>query len=143
MFNFSKHELKTSTFTFDTLDGKPTVQCRFAGEYNKPYFSKFIAGSEVAKSARKGGKIKVSARVFEQTRDLDKKLYPESVVFGFVEGEEPIDTGGGRVPYTTENCRDFLAALPDYMFDELRTYCSDLDNFGSDYIEDPEELGNS
>lgn len=93
-----------------------------ASEPNKPYFS------ALARYAIKNRRTMANnVNVLEVSRDLDRKLYSDFVVKGW---ENVIDADGKPVTFTKKVCKEFLDSLPNAMFDLLREYAADVDNFG-------------
>ena len=80
------------------------------------------------------------SKIGNESRESDRKLFPEHVIVGWtgVVGET-----GEDIPFTKEDCRDFLESIDDYVFDELRGFCLDPANF-VDLVPDEEarDLGN-
>ena len=76
----------------------------------------------------------------DDSRAADRDLYPRHVVVGW---DGVVDIDGKPVAFTTDDCRDFLAHIDDYVFDELRAFCMDAANFVEVPTEDAaREVGN-
>lgn len=133
MANFANLQFKskdTGRFTFygiELLDHKgslvtPIFVVRNAGESNKPYFNEMLRRAEHL--ARR--KAKVTVELIKDNRDRDRDLYPKHVIVGW---ENVVDADGKPVPFSQDDCRAFLASVPDDMFDELREFCREAVNF--------------
>ena len=53
-------------------------------------------------------------------------LYAKHIVKGWT---GIVDNKGKAVEFTEGECLGFLSSLPDWLFDELRAFASDLQNF--------------
>jgi len=128
------------------LEGSPIFQCKPATEQNKPYHRALLKlTSKLAKRLR--GRD-ADPQTLRESRGYDVKLFPQHVVVGWRENEGPIDADGNRVPYTPEDCADFIEMLaqmaPD-VFDEWRNWLSQPANFRPEEPtrDDGEALGES
>lgn len=125
------------TFHNISVNGKsPTLVIAPAAEPNKPYFNAMLkqSGSRVRRAARG----KMDAGMIAESRAEDRVLFPQFVV---KEWEDTVDEDGMEVPFTKDDCADFLNALPDDEFDDLRNYAATLDNFRKGIAIDTESLG--
>lgn len=128
MANFSHLEKlevsgnKTVDFTIFQIEGEPSLQVTAASESNRGYFNELL---------RKGGKrqakkTKVDAETIKRNREEDRVLYAKHIVKGWTGVN---DADGKPVKFTEGECLGFLSSLPDWLFDELRTFASDIQNF--------------
>lgn len=128
----------TAEYIFYGIDGHPVLTVHPATEANKPYFNAVLKRtSRTAKMLRAGGEM--NAEQLKEARVEDRELYPKHVVRGW---SKVVDSELNEVPFSVEDCEEFLTAIPDYMFDDFRTFCGNPRNF----VEhgDPEETaGNS
>ena len=119
---------KTARYTLHqiTVNGKtPTLIVAPATEANKPYFNALLKRAGKISSALRAGSI--NAGMIEQNREEDSALYPLHVVKGW---EDMIDGKTGKgVNFSKEECANFLSELPDWLFDDLRTFCGNPANF--------------
>ena len=117
----------TSTFTFYQIQGRPSLTVKPTGEANPPYMNAMFKRSKgVARRLRSGD---MSVDLLEETRDIDLKLYPKFVVQGWNDVETD---SGEKAPFNPDLVAQFLEALPEDIFDELRAHCGDLANFRDD-----------
>lgn len=106
----------------------PVLLLAPATDANKPYYQALLhRANKVARMSRTGG---VSADVLEESRDEDRGLYPKYVVKGW---RNVADASGKLVVFSVPNCEDFLRALPNWVFDDVRTFCGTPANF-VDYV---------
>lgn len=115
---------QTTRFTLYQVDGEPWLEIRPAAEVNRNYFNSLLKRSRKnLKRIRAGA---VNAAQIAENRDEDRTLYPKHVVVGWggVRNDE-----GVEVDFSVEDCAAFLRALPDWLFDELRVFASDVTNF--------------
>ena len=75
---------------------------------------------------KKRARTRAGDRIFELLRGPDRETYPGTVVIGWTTNK---DAEGNEVEYSDEACEDFLKALPDWLFDGLRVFCIDANNF--------------
>jgi len=117
----------------------PFLMVQPATEANKPFARAQLARSN--KRVRAAAGRGVSLEAIEGTRDDDRTLYPRFVITAW---GDVFDTDGTPVEFSVKNCEDFLTALPNYIFDGVRSFCTNPSNFSA--ITDPaddEALGNS
>lgn len=124
---------RTASFTLpirgaiDPETGKemtPRLFLQYAGEANRPFHNalmKFNAKTGLSKKAVQG-RSDVGDLALE--RDLD--LYPKFVITGW---EGIPDDQLRPVPFSSQDCADFVAALPKWLFDEVRMYAMNAVNF--------------
>lgn len=120
------------------MNGKtPFLMVKPATEANKPFARAQLLRSN--KRARAAGGRGVSLETIEGTRDDDRELYPRYVIedWGNV-----FDTDGQPVAFSVKSCQEFLTALPNWVFDGVRNYCTTPTNFAGQSVEDDEAVGN-
>ncbi len=106
------------------LDGGPIVlEVAPAGEPNKPYFTALTRYAMKNQRRMRG-----NPNIIDDTRKLDRELYPQFVVKGW---RNVPDTAGNEVPFSAKRAAEFLALLPAQIFDDLREFCADLDNYSA------------
>ena len=116
---------------------QPTLLVRYAGDTNNGWrnaIAKFNAKTGLARKAVQGRSREADRLALE--RDIE--LYPEHIISGW---EGIVDDDGQQVSFSREACREFLEALPQWIFDDVRIFCSTATNFiaGSEPTE--EEIG--
>ena len=126
---------KTAELPMPALRGCPKLIVKPATESNKDYFNEVLRKS--AKSLRRAakGELKVDVETLEKNRRDDRILFPKYVIVGW-EGIK--DSKGNEVPFTPENCAEFLQALPDWIFDDIGIFCRKNSNFVPDSLDDEE-----
>jgi hypothetical protein len=115
----------------------PFLMVKPATEANKPFARAQLLRSN-KRVANRGGRG-VSLETIENTRDDDKELYPRFVITGW---GNVFDDTGKEVPFSLKSCEEFLAALPNWVFDNLRQHCTTPTNFAGMTVDDMNELGN-
>jgi hypothetical protein len=128
---------KTARYSFYQIRDEPTLILRPANEANKQYFNAVLSKSRKNVRAIQAGHVNQS--MIAESRNKDRELYPSFVVVGW---ENVVDSQGEEVPFSSEACRDFLNALPDWLFDELRTFAAKSSNFAEDRVDAGEVAGN-
>ena len=96
-----------------------------ANEGNKGYMNGLLRLTGQSKGQRRQ-KVKVDAESMGKMRAYDKELYPEHVITGW-DGVK--DDEGKLVKFKPSEVSDLLAQLPDYLFDEIRGFANDPENF--------------
>jgi hypothetical protein len=116
-------------------DKTPVLLVKCAVQSNKAYLNAVL--SRTPSLGRIGKSMKVSLKQIERNRRNDRELYPEHIVMGW---KHVVDADGAEVPFSKEDCHDFLNAIDDWIFDELREFCRDPMNFVSDFPVDSEAV---
>ena len=126
---------RTADFSLHMIEGAPTLTMVAALDTNKGYFNASLKGSRKnIRSFRNGA---MSAEMLEDTRDQDRTLYASHVIKSW-SGVK--DSTGKDVKFSIENCLQFLQALPNWLFDEIREFAGTPGNFIEDQI-NPEDVG--
>jgi len=135
----SVKEDATSNFVFYGISGEPTLLVRPATNANIPFFNAVLKQSKAAMRRSRGRKGQLpTAETIEAARQEDITLFARFIVIGW---ERVVDASGAAVPFSEEVCRQFLNAIPLDMFNDLRAYCLDINNFRDTVDEmEPEEL---
>lgn len=132
----------TAEFDLDMIDlgGKetPTIIMRPATEANKAYAK---AQLRLSNARVRGVRIRrdVTLKQLEDSRADDRKLFPLHVIVGW---RDILDASGKNVPFSQKACEDFLTALPYWVFDEIRSFALQSDNFVDRFV-DTAKVGNS
>lgn len=122
-----------------TINGKsPVLEVVHAGESNKVYFNELLKRGNRNQRQIVAGKI--TTALIEDNRDENRKLYAKHVVKGW---RDVADATGKPVPFTQEAALEFMEALPDWLFDQVTSFCSDPLNFVGDTSLDVGEVGNA
>lgn len=80
-----------------------------------------------ASRLRRTASSRMAAKVdIDESREDDRKLYPEFVIAGW-EGIE--DSDGNLVPFSREAAAEFCEQLPAWLFDRVRLYAMVPENF--------------
>ena len=66
---------------------------------------------------------------FDRIRKEDREIFIEHIIKDW---KEVYDGTGNPVTFTKAACSNFINALPDYIFDELRGFCLNPANFAGD-----------
>lgn len=103
-------------------DGKsPVLIGRHAGTSNKPYVNALLKTG-----IKKAKKAKLSLETMNENRAADRALYPKHVITGW---RDVTDSKMNQVKFSVEECASFFEQLPDHVFDEVRGFFADVDNF--------------
>jgi len=116
--------VETADFTFTELSSEPKLTVRPAAEANAPFWNAVVKDSN---RALKGVQTKnVTPALMREVRKADILRYSLFIVVGW---ENVQDASGATVPFSQENVLEFLTALPDRYFDQLRQFAGNADNF--------------
>jgi hypothetical protein len=88
------------------------------------------------KGARRRKNKEIDAKTLAEHREHDKELYPANVIVGWT---GVLDSGNKEVKFSTKEATELLEQLPDYLFDEMRGFANDPENFVA--VIDSEEKG--
>lgn len=125
--HLQKHALtaeRTAEFTFYQLAGEPTFIVVSASDTNRDFTNAVLKRS--GKNMRRVRNGAMTAGMLKEARDQDRELYPRYIIKGWLNVQ---DAKGKSVAFTPGVCHEYLKALPDYLFDELRAYCDMPANF--------------
>ncbi len=114
----------TATYTLYQISDAPVLTVTPATEANKPYFNAVLKRSRKMANAIRSGAMNTG--MLEQNRSQDRALFPKFVVSGW-EGVK--DAKGKDVKFTPDTCAEFLNALPNWIFDEIRDFAATPGNF--------------
>lgn len=121
-----------------TVNGKtPVLIMRPATEANKPYFNALLKRSGKTRKQIQAGQM--NANMISENRDEDKELYPRYVITGW---RDVVDENGIDSKFGPDDCRDFIDALPSWLFDDVRTHAGNPANF-TDVLDLEINVGNS
>lgn len=95
-----------------------------AGDSNKRWLNAVNAYNAKTGIARKSRDNPQEATVLANTRDRD--LYPKLIIQGW---DDVPDDDGNLVPFSVENAAEYVAALPQWIFDEVRMFAVQAANF--------------
>lgn len=111
------------------------LELRHAGESNRPWHNastKFNAKHGLARKSLQG-----RPEVDGLSLQRDIELFPRHVVTGWA---GIVDGDGVLVPFSEENCRDFLTQLPAWIFDEVRAHAFTASNFLGEEVPTQDEV---
>lgn len=110
---------KTVEYPLYQLAGEMVLIVKPATEANKPYFNEVLRRSK--KNMRQISAGSIDSALIEQNRADDRKLFPEHVIVGW---KNVVDSDKKIVPFTKEDCKDFLDSIPDWIFDDIRAFAT-------------------
>lgn len=115
------------------LRGNMVLQVLYAGEANKPYFNALLRENRHNVRKLRGA---VTPKFAEELRARDVELYAQHIVVGW---RDVLNKDGQVVEFSQEACADLLRALPTFVFDGLRGFCSTASNFSERELDQDEE----
>ncbi len=127
---------ETVDYQLYQIDGEPTLEIAPATEANKPYFNAVLRRQRKNVRALSAGSI--SPGMIASNRDEDRSLYVAHIIKGW---RDVMDVEGKEAPFTPDNVQGFLGALPNWIFDDLRTFAGNPANFLDDGIVEAADTG--
>jgi hypothetical protein len=117
---------KTTNYPIIDIQGEvvPTLKIKPATQSNSPYFNAILRKSKSKVGSIQSGNININ--MLDENRTEDRKLFPKHVIVGW---ENVVDSSGEAVPYTFSDCKDFVNAIPDWIFDKIRNFAATSENF--------------
>lgn len=128
---------KTAEYQLWQLEDAPILILAPATEANKPYYNQLLRKS--SKAVRRMQSSGIDAGMLEKQRNDDKELFPLHVVKGWCGIK---DANKKLVTFDKEAAKDFINALPNWIFDEVRNFAANPSNFIDDMINTEEVAGN-
>lgn len=120
-------------YTVYQIETEPTLFMKQATDSNKPYWNQLLRRNTAITRRLRGQQL--NATILEQTRDSDRENMAKNCMTGW---EKVIDDDGNEVKFTKEDCLDFFKELPNHIFDDIRNFASDAQNFIDEEIPDEE-----
>lgn len=124
----------------------PRLKVKPAHQSNKDYWNNYIIEGSRIKGAReeeisrqieelkKEGLISnTTATLDALTMILDYELYPHHII---VDWDEVYNSNGRRVPYTPENGEKLIRSFECWVFQDLRQFCNNINNFRNSEFEE-------
>lgn len=108
------------------IDGDIALKVVAAGENNKGYFNALLRSQGSSRGRAKISAKTISQETLDSFRDEDKKLYAQHIIKGW---ENVVDSSGKKVKFSVKEAESFLEQLPNWIFDGIRKFCSDIGNF--------------
>lgn len=126
----AKHEVTAkATFELPEIGEGAALTVAIAGEANLEYFKavlKQVPSDKGSRKAKKGEVVEVTPAEVKKQRAVDRNMFGKYVVKAFT---KVVDDKNVPVPFDEENATSLMNALPDWLFDELRKFCTDVSNF--------------
>lgn len=111
-------------YTVYVIEGAPVLMLAPATEANTAFFNSVLRRTkEAARRIRSGV---VNKETLAANREEDRENYPLYIIKGW---SGVTDEDGNNVPFSVDACKEFVAALPDWIFDDIRTFAGNPANF--------------
>jgi len=105
--------------------GSPVLMVRPATEANEAYYNDWLR--RIAERRTSGKRAKEASKdLTRASREEDRELIGLHCLTGW---SNVLDVNGKQVEFTPENGMAFLKALPDWIFDDLRTWAMNPASF--------------
>jgi hypothetical protein len=120
---------KTARYTLsmistDNGETNPVLIVRPATDVNKPYTNEQMKMARRNAAAMRAGGATLA--MLEANRDNDRELFAKYVV---TDWEHIVEDDGKVLKFSVDACTDFLKSLPNWIFDDLRSFCGSSSNF--------------
>lgn len=115
----------------------PTLVMKPATDVNKPYFNALLKRS--GRNMRQVQAGKITAGLIEDNRSEDKELFPKYVI---VDWRDMLDAKGKPIKFSEADCREFIGAIPNWLFDDIAQYAKNPQNFLNSTSVDVQDTGN-
>jgi hypothetical protein len=79
--------------------------------------------------ARRVAAGKMDVAMISENREEDRGLYPKHVV---IDWQDVLDEEGNEVKFSRDDCLEFINAIDNHVFDELRNFCASPESFAED-----------
>lgn len=122
-------------YSMTRLRGDVVLDVKHAGESNRPYYNEVNRKNAKTSAITRILRGKEDPATAKAALDEARELFAKFVVVGW---RGVVDRARKPVEFSVENCREFLFQLPDYIFRELMTFCSNQSNFLPDAIDNEE-----
>lgn len=110
-----------------------TFTLRPALDENEAYFKEDVADDSgadkitaMALETDKPKRLKLFREHLDAKRTFDRKVFPATIFVGW---ENVPDSNGTPVTFSVDEAQELVNAIPDREFDELRTFCRNIENF--------------
>lgn len=130
-------------YTLYQLDDQPTLVVAPATTENREYSQAALRRNRKAlRPVTRGGDITMD--MVDANMEIERDLYGQHIVKGWRDMRTP-GKDKKEIPFTRENAVEFIHALPAWIFQELRAFCSDPRSFLDDGegVDEEELAGNS
>lgn len=135
--HLKKLDVSSATAWFDFPEAGPDARLAVkpANEANPHYYNALIR--TVGKGRRPAKQVTVED--LDRHRNNDRNLYPRYVIVGW---EGLTDENGESIPFSRDAATELCVALPDWLFDRLRNFASQPENFlpEDEELPDPQEI---
>ena len=134
--HLKKLDVSNATAWFDIPEAGPDARLAVkpANEANPHYYNALI---RIVGKGRRPAK-QVTVEDLDRHRENDRKLYARYVIVGW----EKLRNDDGEIPFSREHAEELCDFLPDWIFDRLRNFASQPENFlpEDEELPDPEEI---
>jgi hypothetical protein len=114
-------------YVIEGIEGEPTLYLRSCSEHNPLFLNEILQRTKADPSLGEQKSIEdFTLEMLEETRQRDLEMFSTSIVAGW---KQVYDAEGNEVPFSQEDCLDFLTAIPSDIFNGLRLFAMDADNF--------------
>lgn len=115
----------TAFFLFHRILGLPRLEVRPAHRINRLFLNEMVRGSKEA-VRRISATEAPTQEELDEVRAGDADIFARCIVVGW---ENVVDSEDNEVEFSEDHCREFLMAIPLDMFDDLRIFCMNIENF--------------
>lgn len=111
-------------YKLEQIKGAPTIWFLPATDANKSFMNETLRRANARAGRNRRGQ-RVTQDVIRESRTEDKEVFAKTCARRW----NVQDASGVDVEFSEDNCREFFDALPDWLFDDIRTWLTNAANF--------------
>lgn len=115
---------KQFPYVLEQIEGAPTIWFHPATDANKDFLNESLRRVNARAGQNRRGR-RVTEEVVRASRDEDREVFAQVCAKRWTVK----DANGEDVEFTADNCLSFFRALPDWLFDDIRTWLTNPANF--------------
>jgi hypothetical protein len=116
----------TAKYLFIGIEGAPMLEVRPAHRVNTLFLNEMLKADRRDIRSERNDDESVTDAHLAAVRTKDASIFARCIVTGWSDVK---DAKGKQVKFTEKVCVEFLLAIPVDMFDNLRMFCMNIENF--------------
>lgn len=114
-------------YKMEQIAGTPTIWFKPGTDANPSFMNETLRRANLRSRSNRRSK-RLTKEVLSASREEDKEVLSKCCATRW----DVKDAKGKPVDFSEENCLEFFQALPDWLFDDVRTFVTDPGNFLDD-----------
>lgn len=123
-------------YKLEQIAGAPTIWFHPATDANKAFMNETLRRANARAGRNRRGQ-RLTQDTLRESRTEDKEVFSTTCAKRW----NVTDAKGEPVDFTPENCLEFFNALPDWLFDDIRTWLTNAANFVAANLSGDDALG--